>query len=133
MTPERVIRRLLHNVTPGPNGCKVSTYSVGSHGYSQIGWSEGGRTQMRLGHRVAWEATHGPIPDDLTVDHVCRRRRCVNVEHLRLLSNVDNATDNGQGRKTHCPSGHPYDQENTHRDGHGHRSCRACARARRAA
>jgi hypothetical protein len=40
-------------------------------------------------------------------------------------------------RKTHCLRGHPFDEENTHVDKEGGRSCRAChrerERARRAA
>lgn len=33
--------------------------------------------------------------------------------------------------KTHCPQGHPYDQENTYRHPRGDRQCRTCIRARR--
>ena len=135
MTPQRVVERLTSKVVAGPNECVVSTYSTGSHGYSQIGWSEGGVTHMRLGHRVAYEAARGPIPDGMTVDHTCRNRRCVNPLHLRLLSNKVNGTLNGNALKTHCPQGHPYDEANTdlrrHRSGRLHRSCRACAKATR--
>jgi hypothetical protein len=69
---------------------------------------------MRLGHRVAWEAEHGPIPEGLTIDHLCRNRRCVNVAHLRLLSNVENARMNGNWAKTHCVRGHEFTEDNTH-------------------
>ena len=124
-TPPRVVLRLLVSLEPDGD-CLVSSYSVGSHGYSQIGWAEDGKTRMRLGHRVAWEATHGAIPDDLTIDHICRNRRCCNVAHLRLMSNVDNARDNGNHRKTHCPHGHPYDDANTYVNPRGHRTCRTC-------
>lgn len=126
--PERVIERVLSRWVP-EGDCRISTYSTGSHGYAQVGWYDGHRTVMTLCHRVAWIAEHGPIPDGLTVDHGghCRRRTCIFVGHLRLLTNVDNATDNGQGRKTHCPKGHPYSDHNTYRDRRGHRKCRACA------
>lgn len=78
------------------NGCWLSLYSVGSHGYSQIGWTGAdGKTKMRLGHRVAWESVHGPIPEDMTVDHECRVRRCINPDHLQLMSNLDNARGGG--------------------------------------
>lgn len=36
------------------------------------------------------------------------------------------------GRKTHCPYGHPYDEANTYTDRKGGRNCRACQRIRRA-
>ncbi len=129
-TPERVVARLLANTSEADGGCIVSLYSVGSHGYSQIGWTEGGKSRMRLGHRVAWEAEHGPIPDGLTIDHICRNRRCINVAHLRLLSNVENARMNGNWAKTHCVRGHEFTEDNTYRDKRGHRDCRACWRVR---
>jgi rhodanese-related sulfurtransferase len=114
--------------------CIVSCYSTGSHGYSQIGWYEptARRSVMVLGHRAAWESANGPIPEGMTVDHMCRNRRCINVDHLRLLSNTDNARDNGMSRRTHCPSGHAYDETNTYvHPRTGHRSCRACASSKR--
>lgn len=86
---------------------------------------------MDLGHRIAWEAAHGEIPDGMTVDHTCRNRRCVNVHHLRLLSNEDNARANGQSVRDACPSGHPYDATNTYVDPKRHRRCRTCAADRR--
>lgn len=134
MAPPRVVARLVASLVPAADGCLVSAYSVGSHGYSQIGWYDNGVRTMALGHRVAWEAAHGPIPTGLTIDHKCRNRRCCNVGHLRLLSNVDNARANGNSLKTHCPQGHPYDRTNTYIDRRGHRRCRACAEeSRRAA
>lgn len=130
--PPRVVARLLGKVEQA-GGCIVSTYSTGSHGYSQIGWHDAGRRTMALGHRVAWEAANGPIPEGMTIDHVCRNRRCINVDHLRLLTNVENARDNGMARRTHCPQGHEYDEANTYQDPNGHRRCRACVADRRAA
>jgi len=93
--PQRVVERALSNVAPQEGGCILSLYSIGSHGYAQIGWSESGKTTMVLVHRVAYEALIGPIPSDLTVDHICRTRNCLNPKHLRLLTNFDNARDNG--------------------------------------
>jgi hypothetical protein len=31
-----------------------------------------------------------------------------------------------QRRKTHCPSGHPYSDDNTYLRANGHRYCRQC-------
>lgn len=113
--------------TDDESDCWLWSQSKGSHGYGQT-WDG---VTVRLAHRVAWVLTHGPIPDDLTVDHICRNRTCCNPAHLRLLTNLVNATDNGQGRKTHCPSGHEYAGENLYVDPHGHRRCRTCAKERR--
>lgn len=128
------MQRVLVKVRPGDGACVETTYSLGSHGYGQVGWhGDDGRRRMTLTHRVAWIAYRGEIPDGMTVDHICRNRRCINPLHLRLLSNVDNASDNGMARKTHCPAGHPYDDANTYRNGRGHRICRTCARERKKA
>jgi hypothetical protein len=75
---------------------------------------------------------HGPIPDLLTIDHYfCRYRPCCNPLHLQLLPNVENATMNANWFKTACKRGHPFDADNTHINGRGHRICRACGRLRR--
>lgn len=96
--PEAAARRALERCTPGSGGCLISTYSIGSHGYAQVGWRlNGSKNQMTTAHRAAWVAHTGEqIPEGMTVDHTCHVRRCVNPEHLRLLSNLDNARDNAQ-------------------------------------
>lgn len=130
--PERVVTRLLTNIAVADDGCWISLYSTGSHGYSQIGWVEDGRLRMALGHRVSWEHHNGPIPGDLTIDHLCRTRRCIRPDHLRLLSNVENARDNGMARRTHCPRGHLYAGHNLILNAKGHRLCRTCRDERNA-
>lgn len=131
--PDRVIQRVLTKVRAkdGSSNCINTTYSTGSHGYGQVGWHEGGQRRMTLTHRVAWEAYHGPIPDGLTVDHICHNRICINPRHLRLLTNEQNASDNGYATRTHCPQGHEYAGENLYINPKGERLCRACARLRR--
>lgn len=91
-------------VVMGPKGCIVSTYSLGSHGYAQA--FDG---KVTLAHLIAWRAVHGPIPEGMTVDHLCHNRRCVNVLHMRLLTNLDNARRNrpdADSRLTVCINGH---------------------------
>lgn len=111
-TPERVLQRARSWWEPGEHGCRISTYSVGSHGYAQLGWYADGANHMVLAHRAAWEAEHGPIPDGMTVDHMCKRRRCVNVLHLRLLSNHNNARRNTGGDMPLGRCAHGHDDSN---------------------
>lgn len=89
-------------------GCLISTYSVGSHGYAQIGWNWECERIVTLVHRVMWTIERGPIPDDMTVDHLCKTRKCANIEHLRLLSNFENARrSNGRDWPLgQCGNGH---------------------------
>lgn len=77
----------------GPHGCHVSTYSTVRKGspYAQVGWSANGKAFRALAHRVAYESLHGVIPAGMTVDHACFNTRCVNPDHLRLMSLAENS------------------------------------------
>lgn len=125
--PDRVVERALNLMDLTTSGCYVSRYSVGSHGYAQIGWYDGTRTINTLAHRVAWIANNGPIPEDMTIDHLCRNRKCVNVEHMRLLNNYENARRN-TGRDWplgQCINGH--DNSNLYVEcADGRLRCRLC-------
>lgn len=130
--PLRIQARFWTKVNIGtPDECWLWTMSTGSHGYGQMGWAEHGEREMKLAHRLAWVLTYGDIPSDMTVDHECRIRRCCNPHHLRLLTNLENATDNGFGRRTHCPRGHAYAGTNLAFQ-NGGRRCKACVAVHRA-
>ena len=86
------------------------------------------------GHRVSYEAFVGPIPDGLTIDHLCKNPPCWNPWHLEAVTRGENTlrgdTISGRNlRKTCCPRGHEYNEENTYYYANGSRRCRACARA----
>lgn len=113
------------------DGCWLWQGRVLSNGYGQTDFL-GSRQQGA--HRVAWQLANGPIPEGLFVLHKCDVRRCVRHDHLFLGTHQANMDDrqakgrtrgNGYERKTHCPQGHPYDEENT-KMYQGRRYCRAC-------
>lgn len=93
------------------------------------------RTKTVGAHRYAWEALHGPIPDDLTIDHLCRNKQCVNPDHMEVVTrgvNTLRAIDIGarNRHKTHCSNGHEYTPENTRIKADKSRRCRTCDRER---
>jgi hypothetical protein len=75
----------------------------------------------------------------LVLDHLCRNRRCVNPEHLEIVTSVENVM-RGEGfgpknaAKTHCDKGHEFTPENTYirTRAQGGRECRACIRIKSA-
>lgn len=126
--PNNLLLRLTF-MPPGPltSGCVEYTGALDSDGYGrQI--TRGSTADRAQPHVAAYELLVGPVPDGHELDHLCRNKVCCNPSHLRLLTNVDNATDNTQGSKTECPRGHPYNEENTYMTPKGHRRCRPCAR-----
>lgn len=126
--PDRVARRAFDGWQLSPSGCYISTYSVASHGYAQIGWKSDKSMTGTTAHRAAWVHAHGQIPEGMTVDHVCKNRTCVNVEHLRLLSNFENArrTSGRDWPEGQCAQGHPNSEL---RVLSGRTRCRLCANA----
>jgi hypothetical protein len=77
-------------------------------------------------HRLAWELLRGPIPEGMTVDHLCRNRVCVRPDHLELVTRAENIRRENAARKC-CPRGHVYDDANTYlyKNKRGCRTCRA--------
>lgn len=88
------------------------------YGRITIGSRTDGSRRTTYAHRASYEEFVGVIPDDLTIDHLCRNRSCVNPEHLEAVTIHTNIL-RGDGvaamnaRKTECPQGHPYDDRNT--------------------
>ena len=112
--------------------CWLWTASL-QDGYGRV-WNE---NTMLLAHRYGYEILVAPIPESLTLDHLCRNRRCVNPDHLEPVSLKENIL-RGEGKgaknavKTHCPKGHEYTDANI-RQGrmmkYGYRQCRICHNA----
>lgn len=108
--PMAVAERAATKYVEDGNGCHISTYSVASHWYAHVGWQDPGFRTMVTAHRAAWVyATGEQIPDGMTIDHLCKVRTCVNPNHLRMLTNFENARRTA-GRDWpigQCINGHP--------------------------
>ena len=117
------------------SGCREWQASLNGCGYGRIVLSNRPR-RIGIASRVAWELYVGAIPVGLQVLHRCDNPPCVNVDHLFLGTQADNVRDMiEKGRKrgrqppSHCPTGHPYSEENTITY-KGSRHCRECQRIR---
>jgi hypothetical protein len=115
-------------------GCWNWQGALDAHGYSRIGW----RQRSHLGHRHVWMVVMGvPIPDGLTLDHLCRNRRCVNPDHLEPVTNEENKRRERESNKrgdyaTACGHGHELTPENSYFvPKTGFRRCRECMRLQR--
>lgn len=106
--------------------CWIWTSAHNVYGYGVFHLA--GKTVMA--HRLSYEMVRGEVPLDMSVDHLCRVRDCVNPAHLEIVTRGENVL-RGIGlwaqnkRKTHCPKGHPYVAGNIYRDSGG-RKCRQC-------
>jgi hypothetical protein len=84
---------------------------------------------------VSYETFVGPIPDGLTIDHLCCNPPCINPEHLEVVTMRENLRRGRSpvgvnARRTHCLHGHAFDERNTWICKEGKRHCRECHRLR---
>jgi hypothetical protein len=123
-----------HKPELGP--CWVWTGSILPQGYGVFRFhTEIYTSRQLLTHRMAYELLKGPIPDEKSLDHLCRNRPCCNPSHLEPVTTGENVR---RGRsftgvnlqKTHCPRGHILGGDNLSKTKMkiGKRSCLICER-----
>lgn len=96
------------------------------------GYAQGSYRGRQLpAHRLVYELLVGPIPDGLTLDHLCYNPGCVEPRHLEPVTATENSRRQRSASKTECSRGHGYTPENTYiRPANGQRDCRQCIRER---
>jgi hypothetical protein len=93
--PERVaIERLAS--APDADGCRRWRGSYDQDGYPRAWWRGGYRRAARL--LYTWQ--RGAIPSGHTLDHVCRQRWCVAVEHLEAIPRAEHARRENRRRQS---------------------------------
>lgn len=138
--PRNTLPKIMERVEKQPGGCWVWKGFITPQGYGACGYR--GRRHT-LAHRAVYQELVGPIPDGLTLDHLCHtkdqacpggnscpHRRCVNPGHLEPVTFAENASRSVYARRTHCPWGHPYAGDNLRYTKNGGRFCVTCSRSR---
>ncbi len=119
-----------------PEGCWLWTGAT-IRGYGAFNVGKG---KVVYAHRWSYEEANGPIPDGLTLDHLCRTPLCVKPTHLEpcpIGENVKRAHRAGYfGNANTCRRGHDWKAsppQIAHRsDGSVSRTCRVCSAERKA-
>lgn len=119
----------------GADECWLWTANRLPKGYGRfyVGKTSEGKRIDVYAHRFSYELNAGPIPDGLTIDHLCNNPSCVNPRHITPASQADNNMRGNSpparnARKTHCNNGHEFTEENTYVWTDGSRKCRTCNR-----
>lgn len=123
-------------------GCIEWTGALNRYGYGKIKLAINGKQRSTSAHRAAWLTLVGDIEGDLVVDHLCRNRSCINVDHMELVTGAENTrrgTQEGKkgrsgtksGMLLHSCSKHGRDDGKlvTERTGYVKWRCRECHRA----
>ena len=120
LEPELIYR---HADQSGDCWIWLGTYS--EDGYGKV-WVGGKRWYA---HRASYTIFRGPIPQGLTLDHLCRTRSCVNPEHLEPVTSIENTRRGMRATRTHCLNGHPFDRVYMRAGKQVQRKCSICSRA----
>ena len=78
--------KLLYNSGANALGCWEWLRYCNGRGYSTVRWAG----KKHRAHRLSYQVWRGKIPDHLEIDHLCRNRRCINPNHLELVTNIEN-------------------------------------------
>jgi hypothetical protein len=63
--------------------CFIWPHQIMPNGY--------GRNGNTTAHRYVWTAINGRIPKGYHLDHLCKNKACVNVDHLECVTPKENA------------------------------------------
>lgn len=123
--------RFWEKVRKGEGCWEWTAATVQGYGVIQMGRGLG----TKRAHILSYELSIGPV-NGRWVLHKCDNPPCVRPDHLFLGDVGDNNRDmmakgrSWQQKKTRCPHGHEYTEENTYYT-EGRRRCRECKRIKR--
>lgn len=66
--------------------CWLWTSQTDENGYGIVSYQK----RSQKAHRVSWMMANGPIQNDLTIDHLCLVKNCVNPAHMEPVTFSEN-------------------------------------------
>lgn len=82
--------------------CWVWNGARNRKGYGSV---SNGKNGSSLAHRKAYELAIGPIPEGLTIDHLCENKACVRPAHLEPVTRSENSARYYRKRRPAVVSG----------------------------
>src|SRR3989442_920488 len=83
--PYRAVDKLWSRITFRRDGCWYWKGATNG-GYGTVYWG----SRHRRVHVLVYELLRGPIPRELELDHLCRKRICCNPAHLEPVAHREN-------------------------------------------
>ena len=109
------IRAFQERYVKSESGCWNWDSKIDSNGYGRYKFAG----VSAAAHRVSYTVSVGHISGGMVIDHLCRNRRCVNPEHLEMVTQQENIFRGESGavlRSRHetncCARGHEIVGEN---------------------
>lgn len=117
---------------------KIEIDSSGCWNWKGSNWANGTLRFKAQGkdipaRRYSFMISKGEIPSEMIVTQTCKNPKCVNPDHLTLITAQESSLQRSHATKTHCAQGHLLEGDNLYiragRDGKTKRSCRICRQA----
>ena len=87
--------------------CHVWQGSLSENGYALFSLTGGRHSPRRAAHCVIYEVLKGKVvPKGYDLDHLCRVRACVNLDHLECVTHRVNIFRGVNPQASHCTRGH---------------------------
>lgn len=125
-----VLERINKHSVEQPNGCLRWPGAEKKRGRPYIVVNK----VHKSAYRALWTEVIGPIPEGLTIDHLCSNKWCLNLEHMEVVSHSENYQRFNRVYQENNPNficGHPKTGEVlvSKSKGKTQRRCAPCSRA----
>lgn len=108
--------------------CWLYARDIIKGGYGLLVVVSGGVRIASVVHRIMYENFVGPIPEGLEIDHLCKVPRCINPDHLEVVSHQENMRRRFGNKDGYCMKGHKFIVRSIRPNGTVVHDCPQCKR-----